>query len=82
MLDYILKQDALNAIKFAELGKEYEAVERIPVVNIENRKIGKWVAFIASNSLYENARMMMCSNCKTVALSVTPHCPWCGSENI
>ena len=82
MPDYILKQDALNAIKIAELGQEYEAVERLPVANVEEKKTGKWIPFAVSNSLNEEACMITCSNCHIAVSYITQYCPWCGSENV
>ena len=32
--EYIKREDALNAIKTAELGQEYESVELLPVISI------------------------------------------------
>lgn len=42
MTDYISREAALEAIKTAELGQEYEAVESIPAADVVKVVHGKW----------------------------------------
>ena len=88
MSDLISRQAALEAIKHAELGKEYEAVEALPT--IEERKAGKWTNRWAQNG-DQVKEVRECSECGAVYLRfydtadgfdcVPPkYCPNCGAD--
>ena len=78
MVEYIKREDALNAIKTAELGEEYEAVEGVRAVDVEERKTGKW--------LRTPTHWVYCSECgkepPNETNATTPYCPWCGARMV
>lgn len=80
MDDPISRQAALEAIKHAELGKEYEAVEALPT--IEERKTGRWIDPTPENGMiYDKKAYAECSVCgqKEYLGRGKKYCPNCGS---
>ena len=43
MTDYISREEALKAISVAELGMEYESVEKLPAADVRPVVRGKWI---------------------------------------
>ena len=86
MDDLISRQAALDAIRFAELGCEYEAVEALPSAE----KHGEWVlgddgAFHCSccekipvNKVFFYG--MMFYDAKVAMVSLLKFCPFCGAK--
>lgn len=62
MTDYISREAALNAIKFAELGEEYAVVELLPAADVRPVVRGEWVETIEQNG-WEDVRCATCSAC-------------------
>lgn len=67
MARYIDVDAALNAIKEAELGCEYEAVEAVPTADVVERKRGEWIiqdgAVCCSECGEPNMEWNFCPNC-------------------
>lgn len=75
MARYIDADAALNAIKEAELGCEYEAVEAVPTADVVERKRGKWMSLNG---------WITCSECGCEPPNETniesDFCPNCGAD--
>lgn len=83
MDDPISRQAALEAIKHAELGKEYEAVEALPT--IEERKTGRWIDCTSSEHLQcsecgDRAPIYWDANRQEYDEWFSPYCPNCGAD--
>ena len=77
--------EAMPSISIRFLDKDHVWIDNKQFVSIsclEGGKTGKWVSFALSNSLNEQAAMIVCSNCRSTAPYVTAYCPWCGSKNV
>ena len=89
MARYIDKDKALNAITYAELGQEYEAVAAIPNADVRENVRGEWI--VGSDGTIH------CSNCfkiptnqifikGSLVYDMTPikeimrFCPICGAD--
>lgn len=80
MNDLIYRAAALNAIKMAEFGKEYEAVECLPSADANENKHGRWAIAEDDDGLYG-----ICSECNTDADfnhygKSFMYCPNCGAK--
>ena len=82
MTELIKRDDALEAIKTAELGKEYDEVEKVPSVNAMPVVHGRWKD-------YPDCGVTVCSACgwsieecfyDPTTLKPYPYCPNCGAR--
>ena len=83
MSDLIKRNDALEAIKIAELGQEYDEVENVPSVDAVPVRHGKWKPFDLTygRSIYscsvceQTTEVQMCMEKPMYA-----YCPNCGAR--
>ena len=82
MTELIKRDDALEAIKTAELGQEYDEVEKVPPVNAMPVVHGRWKD-------YPDCGVTACSACgwsieecfyDPTTLKPYPYCPNCGAR--
>ena len=74
MDDYISRQAALKAIKFAEPDCEYEAVEAVSSADVQPVRHGRWIDVNGDGSLYE------CDQCHDMSCCKGTFCPDCGAR--
>ena len=83
MDDLISRQAALKAIKFAELGCEYEAVEAVPSADVQPVRHGKWIPKF-NGQFKGGAYWFDCSVCGRIVPDVRNggwnYCPNCGAR--
>lgn len=80
MANYIARQAALEAIKFAEPDCEYEAVEAVPSADVQPVRHGSWIEdkyndldFVCSECGEPCANMVM-------GMPRDRYCKWCGAR--
>lgn len=75
MSDLIKRNDALEAIKIAELGQEYDEVENVPSVDAVPVRHGYW-----GDEWFDHKLKLVCSACGCFADKMTEYCPNCGAR--